>query len=89
LSSAIQSSSREHQRRVKPRGFDDVTARVRAVTRALPDPRNGTGPWNGMMPPERCVESLVESRLAALRDAPASAWSPDEMKCRLRERHGK
>lgn len=34
-------------------------------------------------------ESLVESRLAALRDAPASAISLDEMKNRLRTRHGK
>jgi hypothetical protein len=33
-------------------------------------------------------ESLVESRLAALRDAPASAVSLDEMKSRLRTRHG-
>jgi len=34
-------------------------------------------------------ESLVESRLAALRDAPASAISLDEMKARLRTRYGK
>jgi hypothetical protein len=34
-------------------------------------------------------ESLVESRLAALRDAPASAVSLDEMKNRLRTRPGK
>lgn len=34
-------------------------------------------------------ESLVESRLAALRDAPASAVSLDEMKTRLRTRYGK
>lgn len=34
-------------------------------------------------------ESLVESRLAALRDAPASAVSLEEMKARLRARHGK
>ena len=34
-------------------------------------------------------EFLVESRLAALRDAPASAISLDEMKTRLRTRHGK
>jgi hypothetical protein len=31
-------------------------------------------------------ESLVESRLAALRDAPATAVSLDEMKRRVRER---
>ena len=34
-------------------------------------------------------ESLVESRLAALRDAPASAVSLEEMKARLRARPGK
>jgi hypothetical protein len=34
-------------------------------------------------------ESLFESRLAALRDAPASAISLDEMKSRLRTRYGK
>ena len=34
-------------------------------------------------------ESLIESRLNALRDAPASAVSLDEMKARLRSRHGK
>ena len=34
-------------------------------------------------------ESLVESRLSALRDAPASAISLDEMKTRLRTRYGK
>ena len=34
-------------------------------------------------------ESLVESRLSALRDAPASAVSLEEMKTRLRSRHGK
>jgi hypothetical protein len=34
-------------------------------------------------------ESLVESRLAALRDAPTSAVSLDEMKNRLRTRPGK
>ena len=34
-------------------------------------------------------ESLVESRLAALRDAPASAVSLEEMKARLRSRSGK
>ena len=34
-------------------------------------------------------ESLVKSRLAALRDAPASAVSLEEMKARLRARHGK
>jgi hypothetical protein len=34
-------------------------------------------------------ESLVESRLAALREAPGSAVSLDEMKQRLRARHGK
>lgn len=34
-------------------------------------------------------ESLVESRLNALRDAPASAVSLDEMKARLRSRYGK
>lgn len=33
--------------------------------------------------------SLAESRLAALRDAPASAVSLDEMKARLRARHHK
>ena len=32
-------------------------------------------------------ESLVESRLSALRDEPASAVSLDEMKSRLRARH--
>jgi hypothetical protein len=34
-------------------------------------------------------EFLVESRLEALRDAPASAVSLDEMKLRLRTRDGK
>ena len=34
-------------------------------------------------------ESLVESRLAALRDAPASAVALGEMKSRLRTRYGK
>jgi uncharacterized protein Smg (DUF494 family) len=34
-------------------------------------------------------ESLVESRLKALRDAPASAVSLDTMKSRLRTRYGK
>jgi hypothetical protein len=34
-------------------------------------------------------ESLVESRLAALRDAPASAVSLDEMKTRLRTTYRK
>ena len=34
-------------------------------------------------------ESLVESRLAALRDAPASAVSLEEMKARVRSRHRK
>jgi hypothetical protein len=34
-------------------------------------------------------ESLVESRLAALKDAPASAVTLDEMKSRLRSRHRK
>lgn len=34
-------------------------------------------------------ESLVESRLAALRDAPASAVSLEEMKTRMRTRYGK
>jgi hypothetical protein len=34
-------------------------------------------------------ESLVESRLAALRDEPASAVSMDEMQNRLRTRRGK
>ena len=33
-------------------------------------------------------ESLVESRLSALRDAPASAVSLDGMKTRLRSRRG-
>jgi hypothetical protein len=33
--------------------------------------------------------SLVESRLAVLRDATASAVSLDEMKARLRSRHNK
>lgn len=32
-------------------------------------------------------EALVESRLSALRDAPASALSLEEMKTRLRARH--
>lgn len=32
-------------------------------------------------------EALVESRLSALHDAPASAVSLDEMKARLRSRH--
>ena len=34
-------------------------------------------------------ESLVESRLSALRDAPTSAVTLDEMKARLRTRYGK
>jgi hypothetical protein len=34
-------------------------------------------------------ESLVESRLSGLRDAPASAVSLDEMKARLRSRRCK
>ena len=34
-------------------------------------------------------QSLVENRLAALRDAPASAVQLDEMKARLRSRYGK
>jgi len=34
-------------------------------------------------------ESLVESRLAALQEAPGSAVSLDEMKQRLRTRRGK
>jgi hypothetical protein len=34
-------------------------------------------------------ESLVESRLAALRDAPASAVSLEEMKKRVRKSQGK
>ena len=34
-------------------------------------------------------ESLVEDRLSALRDAPGSAASLDEMKARLRSRYGK
>ena len=34
-------------------------------------------------------EKLVESRLASLRDAPASAVSLDELKARLRKRTGK
>ena len=34
-------------------------------------------------------ESLVESRLSALRDAPASAVPLGEMKTRLRTRYGK
>jgi hypothetical protein len=33
--------------------------------------------------------SLAESRLAALKDAPASAVSLDEMKSQLRSRHNK
>jgi uncharacterized protein Smg (DUF494 family) len=34
-------------------------------------------------------EPLVESRLAALQDAPAAAVTLDEMKSRLRSRHRK
>jgi uncharacterized protein Smg (DUF494 family) len=34
-------------------------------------------------------ETLVENRLSALRDAPGSALSLDEMKGRLRSRHSK
>jgi hypothetical protein len=36
------------------------------------------------LPLSEAEESLVESRLTALRDAPASAVSLDEMKARLR-----
>jgi uncharacterized protein Smg (DUF494 family) len=34
-------------------------------------------------------DALVESRLAALKDAPTSAVPLDEMKARLRSRYGK
>ena len=34
-------------------------------------------------------EKLVESRLAALRDAPSSAVPLEEMKARVRSRHGR
>jgi hypothetical protein len=34
-------------------------------------------------------DALVESRLAALKEAPASAVPLDEMKARLRSRYGK
>jgi hypothetical protein len=39
-------------------------------------------------PISRADESLVESRLAAMRETPGSAVPLDEMKCRLRTRRG-
>lgn len=40
-------------------------------------------------PLEEADESLVDSRLAALRENPASALSLEEIKSRLRSHHGK